>query len=422
MSGLSLSEAKDAKDEAQQDGLRDNDAGIPDDLSYDYEEHDAPIVKGHPEVLVTFDYIAGYSVFNTSDSFLDARQNLENGGNKGYGNDVIVTVKNPEIVEGQLWNEDNDFRDYRVVGNPKSDVSPYERREEVQYADGEVDGVNIKGVDLGMGKFDGEPADEDTFNAEYAQFLISSSRATEILGQLDTAGKWAHDTEGNFNEGIIEAPPKMGDDDYDSDDHGAPRAIGYSELRADMVGQKGAISWTFDDDEPTTQSPVDVNIYKVVEGEDGEESLEALTSLSPEDDAYALPTYPRQGNLYWGGTDGGESHGADAEPDTDDGIEDAKEMMNDDGSSNDSSGSQTRNASDGSDYDGPPSYDELTDDGKEFVDGGVEAIQSTELMGVDDFDTNDDLDDFDERVADAKANGNIEASADDLRYIIDTRA
>ena len=325
MSGISLDNAKDAKQEAQSGNLRDNEAGIPDDLAFDYEAHDAPVVKGHPECLITFDRIVGLSVFNTSDDFLDAQNNLELGGPNQYGNDVVITVEGPEIVEGELWTEENDFRDLRVLGDPTSDFSPYEERNDVDRS-GDTPEVSVVGVDLGMGKFDGERAG-DGFDADYVQFFISSSRASDVLGQLDTAGKWAFDQEGNFTEGIIEAPPKLGDDGYDASDHGAPRAIGYSELREDMVDQRGAIAWTFADEEPTTQSRVDVTLFQITENEDGEVDMEACAPLSPDDEAYALPTYPRGGNLYYDHDEAPEDVGADAEPENSGGVADATEMI-----------------------------------------------------------------------------------------------
>jgi len=407
MSGLTLDDAKDAKADAQNGNLRDNDAGIPDEQAPDYQTTEIPIVKGHPECLITFDRIVGVSPFNTTDNFLNAKDNLERGGPHGYGNDIVVTVQNPTLVEGQLWVEDHDFRDLRVLGDPKADASPYESREDVVFEDGEPVDVNIKGVDLGMGKFDGEPRDGG-FDTEYVQFFISSNRATQILGQLDTAGKWTHTREGEFTEGIVEAPPKLGDDDYDADSHGTPRAIGYPELRADMVDQRGAISWTFGEDPPSTQSPVDVTVYRVIEGEDGPE-MEGLAPLTPEDDAYAKPTYPRGGNLYYdhdgevpedgeggSGTPDPEAVGADADPTSDQTVGDVTPSMGD------SPDTLT--------------YGALSEAAQEFVD---DAVSTASDFGIE---STDEIDGFDEKVATLQAeNGDVMATADDLAAIVDER-
>jgi hypothetical protein len=278
----------------------------------------------------------------------------------------------------------------------------------VVFEDGEPVDVNIEGVDLGMSKFDGEPRDGG-FDTEYVQFFVSARRATQILGQLDTAGKWTHTREGEFVEGIVEAPPKLGDDDYDADTHGTPRAIGYPELRADMVDQRGAISWTFDDDMPSAKSPVDVTVYKVIEGEDGPE-MEALVSLRPEDDTYAKPTYPRRGNLYYdhdgeasegsdsseSGTPDPEAVGADADPSTDQTVGDVTPSMGNNPDTLD--------------------YGALTEAAQEFVD---EAASTASDFGIE---STDEISGFGEKVATLQAeNEDVMATADDLAAIIDDR-
>jgi hypothetical protein len=92
--------------------------------------------------------------------------------------------------------------------------------------------------------------------------------------------------------------------EYNDDEHGAPRAIGYPELRQDLVGQQGLIAWTFDDENPDQYSPISITVCTVAD--DG--SVEAVTPLTPEQSAFAKPTYPRRGNLVW---DHGLDDGAD---------------------------------------------------------------------------------------------------------------
>lgn len=396
MSGLSLDDAKDAAAEAQQGNLRENDAGIAEEDAIDYQEVEAPMVRVHPECLISFDRIAGYNVFNTSDEFLDARQNLENAGPRGYGNQVVITLENPVIESGQLWKEEHDFRDYRVLGDPNSDNSPYSVNEDVQRdEDGNVTGAEITGVDLGMGEFEGQPDEDNQFDTQYVQLLVSARRAGDILGALDTAGKWSHNRDGELVEGILEAPPNLGSDSYDSDEDGAPRAIGYPELRSDMVDQKGAISWTFNvgaDETPTTQSAVQITIYKV----DDDGGMEALVPLTPEDEAYALPTYPRGGRLFWEHEDDGSvegSVGADAEPETTGGIDEVKDELSDD-----------------------VTYSDLSEETQGFVDEAAEA-----LAGAD----TDDIDDLGEHtLAERVSTSDVSPSVDtdDLRDVINGQA
>lgn len=405
MSGISLNDAKDAKQEAQDDGLRDNDAGIPDAHAFDYEEFDAPIVRGHPEVVVAFDRIVGFSPFNTDDSFLQNQNNLELAGPRNYGNDVVLTVENPTLVDGELWVEDNDFRDYRVVGDVTAEYSPYSQDSEIIGDPTDPDGVNVQGVNLGMGGFEGERADEQAFDSRYVQFFISSRRAASLLGQLDTAGKWAFTQDGEFTEGIIEAPPMLGEDDYDTEAHGAPRAIGYPELRQDMVDQSGAIAWTFGDDEPTTQSPVDVTILKVEDNE----IVGACAPLSPEDDAYAKPTYPRRGNVYYehaegtSATDTDLDTGADADPETDEGVAEATAMAG--------AFDQTDNSDDEMEL----AYQDLPDAVQNFVDNGVEQVTMRDLDSITEFDM------WDAAFAEGMEDVDFEIDQDHVAEIIDSR-
>jgi len=220
---------------------------------------------------------------------------------------------------------------------------------------------------------------------------------------------WAYTQEGEFTEGIIEAPPMLGEDGYDATDHGAPRAIGYPELRADMVDQQGAIAWTFGDDEPSTQSPVDVNVFTITDGE-----LEGLTPLTPEDEAYALPEYPRGGNVYYdhaeetSATDAssettskhGDGVGADAEPENAGGVADASEMI---GGTDDDTDEDVL------------AYQDLPDDAQDFVDDAVEAVNAQGYDGVEDFD------DWDERFAAGTADIGFDLDQSNITEIINSR-
>lgn len=374
---IDIASAKESHSEAQGSGsLRDNDAGIPSDLRIDYEEVNAPRVKVHPESLITFDYISSISIPGGSEDFNDLEQNLQNAGEHGWGNNVILTVAGPEIVEGQLWTEDHDWRDYRVIGDPSSDESPYS----VTYnADGEAEGI-----DLGMSSFDGAPVEGGL--PAYVQFIISPRRAIDVLGALDTAGKWAFDQAGDFTEGIIETVPQDEDDDL------APRALGFPELRADMVEQPGAIAWFFDtdgDEEPTQQTRVDVGCYRV----DGDD-LEPLVPLTPEDENYALPTYPR--STYW-------DH--DAEDVSGDNVDEATTDIGfgdtADGGQRNQQQSTTAAGTGGT----PETFEELSEQDKEYV---REAV--TFLDGHDSDDLREVLDDFDDTYAGQIENG--EATGD----------
>lgn len=398
---ITLDAAKEKKEEAQQGNLRENDAGIPDEHRVDYDEVEPISLKGHAESIITFDHIARISIndygnVGEDESLLDLRQNLEGAGT--YGFDVQLTLVGPELIEGQLWKENTDeYPEYKIISDPDDDDNSYELREDIVYEDdGETPkGTEVVGIgNLGSSSWDGKPIDE--FPSDVVQLTISSRRAQDVLGALDTAGNWFFDTDGNVVEGLFEPHPLMGTDEYDADSHGAPRLTGYPELRADMVGEKGAIAFTFGDANSSGNRAKEVTLFKVVENEDGEEVLgDALTPLRPEDDAYAKPTYPRYNGLYWDHEDADidVDRGEDTQPSDGGGVDEAREaLMGDD-----------------------PSYEDLGSDATEFVDEAGKA------MAAKGYDSIEGFDDFEERVDQAKAEGAIEVDADQLAQIIDEK-
>jgi hypothetical protein len=400
MSGITLNAAKEKKEEVRQGNLRENDAGIPDEHRVDYDEVEPISLKGHAESIITFDHIARISIndygnVGEDESLLDLRQNLEGAGT--YGFDVQLTLVGVELAEGQLWTDGaEEYPNYKIIGDPEADSNNYELNEEIVYEDdGETPkGTRVTGIgNLGGNSWDGKRLDE--FPTDVVQLSIAGRRAQDVLGALDTAGGWFFDPDGNVVEGLFEPHPKMGDEDYDPDTHGAPRLTGYPELRADMVGEKGAIAFTFGDANSSGNRAKEVTLFEVVE-EDGEEVLgDALTPLHPEDDAYAKPTYPRYNGLYWDHDDADidVDRGEDAQPSDGGGVDEAREaLMGDD-----------------------PSYEDLGSDATEFVDDAGKA------MAAKGYDSIEGFDDFEERVETAKAEGTIEVDAGQLAQIIDDK-
>ena len=401
MSGLSLDDAQEAKDEATGGRLRSNDAGIPDEHAIDWEDDEGfDGVKLHPTVLVAFDHIARISIndYGTEGNILAMEQNLEGAGR--YGFDIELTVANPTIVDGQLWVEDEaEYPEYKILGDPDGETNPYELRESIiKDDDGTPVDTDVEGVGQlpGGRTWDGERL--TATDAEYMQFTISGSRGMDVLGALDTAGTWFTSKEGDVIEGLFEVPPNFGTDAYDPDTDPAPRLTGYPELRADMVGQRGAILCSFDTDDPTeadTRTAIDVTVLRV-EGED----MTALTPLTPEDDAYAKPTYPRLNNAFWGEHGNGDATstsgtGVDAEPQTSGGVASAQAMVT---SSVDS-------------------YEDLTEDGQVFVDDAIEAIEAVGHDGPEDFEDPS----FEQRVENHAATSDMTADADAVSEIVTER-
>lgn len=419
MSGISLDDAKEAKDEARQGNLRENGAGISEEYAIDYDEDVTTIddVSLSPEALILYEHIARISIqtYGVDENILAMEQNMEGAGPHNYGFDVELTVADPTIVYGDLWEEiDAEYPTYKIAGDPEAESNPYELRESViKDDDGNVVGGEVDGIgDLpGGNSFDAERIDAD---CEYMTFTISSSRATDVLGVLDTAGRWFTNKDGEITEGLFEVPPSFGTDGYDSDDDPSPRLTGYPELRSDMDGQRGAILCSFDVDDPveaTTRSPIDITLFSV----DDDDNLEALVPLTPQDDAYAKPTYPRVNNAYWHG-DGEGVEGADAEPNSNGGVEEAKAMMSgdDDGTTGyeelTDDNAELRSAST------TVSYGELTDDGQNFVDTAVEAMDQAGFDSTDAFDDPD----FAARVETEQAQSEMNADAETLSDIIES--
>jgi len=430
MADLSLDAAREAKQEGRGPD-RDNDAGITDEYAIDYDEHSPVEVNLKPNVMVVFDHIARVSI-NTYgfDDILSMEQNLQGAGK--YGFDIALTLAKPQIIGGDLWApegvEDEDFPTYLIAQDPESDENPYELDEDIVYDENDdPTGTEPSGIKQlpGGNTFDGQPVEDVP---EYIEVSIDSSRAVDILGALDTAGKWFSTQDGEVVEGLFETPPNMGTDLYDSDEDGYPRLTGYPSVRADMVGQRGAIVSDFDVDDKTeadTRSAIEVDIFKVNE----DDELEALYPLTPEDPSYAKPEYPRYNNTYWDDADaaGGaapEDVGADTEPETGDSLADATEELAADGGDDESAecssassssvGADSEGNDDGSDDDESFGYDDLTDDAQQFVDDAVGAMDNADMDSI------TELDDFDERVA--TYDGTINVENDVLAGIIDVEA
>jgi len=417
MANLSLDAAREAK-QAGRGPDRENDAGITPEYQIDYDEHSPVEVNLKPNVMVVFDHIARVSI-NTYgyDGILDMEQNLQGAGK--YGFDIGLTLANPQIIGGDLWApedvDEQDFPTYLIAQDAESEENPYGLREDiVKDEDGNPTGTEAVGIeDLpGGNKFEGEIVEDIP---EYIEVSIGSSRAMDILGVLDTAGMWFTTQEGEVVEGLFETPPNFGTDVYDSEEDGYPRLTGYPSLRSDMVGQRGAITAEFDVDDKTeadTRSAIEVDIFKV----NDDDELEALYPLTPEDDAYAKPEYPRYNNTFWddsasaGGAAPEGDVGADTEPETDETLADAADAIADGGSNDD--GGDTGNSSSSDDED--IAYDDLNDDAQDFVDDAVGAMNAKDMATI------RELDDFEERVA--TYDGTVNVTADVLADIIDETA
>jgi hypothetical protein len=405
MSGISMDAAREAKREARQGDLRDNDAGIPEEMGVDYEEDELYEFTMRPNTMVTFDHIARVSIntYNFDGDLLELEQNLQNAGDSSYGFDVELTVANPEIVQGEMWEEedpdDERFPDRKLVQDPESEENPYGVNESVDKS-GDEPTVYRSGLNNlpGGETFDATVVDDPFDGVDYGVIVLGKERARETLGMLDTAGEWFRDSDGNVVEGLFEVPTGFFDSDVDTDL--APRLVAYPEVREDMVGQSGAVLMDYnldDKTEATTRSPIDVTIFKTEDGE----ITEALSSLRPGDDAYAKPTYPRGGRLYWDET---ADRGADAEPQTDDGVAEARQALEDD----------------------EKSFEDLTGDGKELVDDAGDFMGQFGLDSIEELDGEDTDTDFDswaERVEATRADEDmtIETDAEELARIIDER-
>jgi hypothetical protein len=402
MAQFDIDDARDADTEAGGDSLRETPAGISDEHQVDYDTEVIDEVKVYPEVMVVFDHIARISIqdYGYDGNILADEQNLEGAGQYGY--DVELTVANPHISFGELWKEtDAQYPSYTLCGDPESEANPYELNESIiKDDDGNPTDVEVEGISQlpGGQTFDAQRIDPD---CDYMTITVSGSRGTDVLGVLDTAGRWFMDQDGNVTEGLFETPPSFGTDSYSPDDDPAPRLTGYPELRADMDGQMGAIHCTFAVDDPTeadTRSPKDISILRA----DGDE-LTALAPPTPGDDHYHKPTYPRVNNTFWTDVDDTETANGTASPDSDsDAIASAKEAISGD-DSDETEASMT--------------YDDLSDDGQQFVDAAVEAMTDVGYDSVASFSDPD----FGTRVEDEQSKSNMEANEATLAAIIDDK-
>jgi hypothetical protein len=121
--------------------------------------------------------------------------------------------------------------------------------------------------------------------------------------------------------------------------------------------------------------------------------------LTPGDAPYAKPTYPRAGNLYYDANATADVS-ADAEPETDEGVADASELID-------------ANSADDDTKEALMAYEDLTEAGQEFVDAAVDAAETQHYDSVTAFD------DWDDRYAVGVAQDGIEADQDELAEVID---
>ncbi len=385
---LSIDDAKAANEEAQNDQLRDTPAGISEEFQVDWENDEiVDDVKLSPEVLISFSHISNISIedYGAEENILDLEQNLQGAGPRSYGFDVALTVADPTIEQGEMWVEgDGEYPERKIIGNPDDETNPYK----VRYnSDGEQEGLtNLPGGN----NFEGEQAELD---CDQLTITISGNRAVDVLGALDTAGRWHTTKEGEVAEGLFEVPPNFGTDQYDSEADGYPRMTGYPELRADMDGQRGAILSEFATDDATeadTRTAIDVSVFKITD--DGD--FVPLASLSPEDEHFYKPQYPRLGNTYWDADSDGD-FGADAEPEHNGGVEEAKAVMSSE-----------------------PTYDDLGSTAQDFVD---ETLTMVEKMDDPPTESVTETDDWDEYFATNTAGDEIDADRETIETVIDNK-
>jgi hypothetical protein len=160
-----------------------------------------------------------------------------------------------------------------------------------------------------------------------------------------------------------------------------------------MDGQRGALLCKFDTEDATeadTRTAIALSLFKITD--DGE--FASLSALSPSDESYYKPQYPRLGNTYWD-AESDDDFGSDTEPESNGGVAEAKAMMN------------------GSDVDGSETtFDDLNDTAQEFVEDAVDALSG-------EFESVSELGDWDDRYAQFAAD--IDSTQSEVATIIDGR-
>ena len=269
-----------------------NNNGGGNDTELPEEAENAPLLNVTPQCALAFDEIVDVGMAGG----VTDEQNIR--VSNGYSNDLVVTLKNPSVDDGELFAATNGApADYKLVDtdNPKVE-------EDVKRVDGEFE---VTGIQVYGNSFESERVDD--FEEEYVKLFIGSSCGQRLAMLLDCrGGESAYYADGEKTSGLVEYPPKYGSDDYTPSDDGYPRLARTPTLRSDMVGESGVLFFYLDED-----SGVNGNAMHKVTAFKGEPDVENALAPPTADDELGEPEYPPY--IVWDEPNSGDDGGDDGD-------------------------------------------------------------------------------------------------------------
>lgn len=341
----------------------------------------APRLSCFPEVIIDADAIVGFSLVGD----IKAEQNIR-GPNMAWNetDSLLVTLKNPEVVEGALWKstddiEDDESRNYKLVGMDGPDTG------EAVTKDG--DEFVVTGVEYSGNKFEpseqvdaitetaGDVMDEAELDKHpmldaddtIVQMFFDSGRGQRIGKVLDRLGGQSayyvnRDGERVQTKGLFEYHPTHGTDAHDWGTDPYPRVTRTPDLRTDLYEQPIRMMRLFGEDPTNTDeyTPQVVKFFDIDEvGQEVDpstfEEREYVPVESTEDERFPKGEPLHNGVLVW--------HDADTSS-SEESVEDATQDIDVGGDSPLASAMGDDDSEDA----GQPTYEDLDEGWQEFID------------------------------------------------------
>jgi len=265
---------------AKNQGGDDEETQDTDDTEQEYENY--PAIQVSPTTAVSGEVVDLYYTGDISE---------EQQGQ--YGNDFVVTVKNPSVDIGSLFvNEDRE----EIGGDLARDSDD----DSVSYSDYYIADPDGKSHTIRDGVLLTDKSafvEVDDFEEDTVDFFIGGSSSNRLVGEiLDVNGEpSAHAYNEEFTDGLIEYPQGFGSGDTDK----SPRAARTPFLRDDIEGErvKFFLTWRslVDDSFDPENGHDSYNLTVLLDDADSIEEATELTSVENRegvpDDAYRNMTW-----------------------------------------------------------------------------------------------------------------------------------
>lgn len=354
----------------------------------------APRVSCFPQTIMDAEAIVGLDFLGT----LKDEQNLR-GPNLGWREEgaVVLTLKNPEMVEGALWKDtetaDDDERatKFKLVGMDSPMVGEAADKEDGEFV--------VTGVKYGSSEFSpatevetfGESAREVMDDAEIeghpmlepsdtvVQFYFDGGRGQRVAAVLDRLGgtsSYYYQDGGEMSQtkGLLEYHPTHGTDAHEWGKDPYPRFTRTPDIRRDVYGEPIRIIRMFAEDPDESSGPTrqTINFLSIEEtGQPFEAETFAEREYVPiesgEEDRYPQGEPLHNSILVW--------HDDDTAADDDSGVEEATQDIELDGGP-----LASALGSDEQPTDGMPSYEDLDEGWQEFIDEAASSGLDSEAF------------------------------------------